>query len=466
MNVQRLFASYERTDRSVIRPGETHFGFLDRTAIEPFPRLRQLLDRWFSDLPDEQQAEMRTRLIGKDERQSLAAFWELYLHACMRAAGYGIDFHPHTPEGKGHPDFLVDAGSTSFYLEATIVGSSDAERGNARREAKVQAAIDSQIRSPNFLLGLSAEIPSSEPSIPRLKASIEGWLNELNPDQVQAAFDQAGWGALPRREWKEGSWTIELTAYPKRPEQRGHPSDSSIGFISSGAGWLNDVGRFRVAVAKKAKHYGKLDRPLVIAVLCDVLGMDGDTIDQALFGRHQVAVSLRGQEVVMRPSRGHQALWRSASGQVNRGVAGLLIGIRINPFRNPATILERAPRLWHNPWTTMPVGPLCWPTRRFGKDTGDVIDEPGVPPTELFGVPAGWLDEPYPPAWIRSLEKQIAQHEKKVDDFRANPTVRPGMEKLPKEVIEKQQQERIRHLEKEIETFKKNIEKYKTGELK
>ncbi|MDA8448050.1 hypothetical protein [Paracidovorax valerianellae] len=37
---------------------------------------------------------------------------------------------------------------------------------------------------------------------------------------------------------------------------------------------------------------------------------------------------------------------------------------------------------------------------------------------------------------IGSLEKQIAQHEKKLLEFMNNPTVRPGMENQPLEVIE------------------------------
>lgn len=39
------------------------------------------------------------------------------------------------------------------------------------------------------------------------------------------------------------------------------------------------------------------------------------------------------------------------------------------------------------------------------------------------------------------------------------------MENLPKDVIQKQQQRRIKHLEAEINTFKKNIEKIKRGEI-
>jgi hypothetical protein len=65
---------------------------------------------------------------------------------------------------------------------------------------------------------------------------------------------------------------------------------------------------------------------------------------------------------------------------------------------------------------------------------------------------------------IRSLEKRIAEHEQKLAEFRANPTVRPGMEGQPKGAIDAAQQSRIKHLEKEIRTFKENIDKLKRGE--
>lgn len=65
---------------------------------------------------------------------------------------------------------------------------------------------------------------------------------------------------------------------------------------------------------------------------------------------------------------------------------------------------------------------------------------------------------------IRSLEKRIAEHHEKLADFKANPTVRLGMEGQPESVIKAAQESRIRHLEKEIQTFKENIEKLKGGQ--
>ncbi len=64
---------------------------------------------------------------------------------------------------------------------------------------------------------------------------------------------------------------------------------------------------------------------------------------------------------------------------------------------------------------------------------------------------------------IRSLEKQIAAHEAKLAEFIKNPTVRPGMEGQSQAVIKAAQEARIRHLQREIDAFKGNIEKLKNG---
>jgi len=47
--------------------------------------------------------------------------------------------------------------------------------------------------------------------------------------------------------------------------------------------------------------------------------------------------------------------------------------------------------------------------------------------------------------------------------FKANPTIRPGMEGQSPETIERRQAARIQHLESELRTFRANIEKIKKG---
>jgi RHS repeat-associated protein len=52
---------------------------------------------------------------------------------------------------------------------------------------------------------------------------------------------------------------------------------------------------------------------------------------------------------------------------------------------------------------------------------------------------------------IGSLAKQMAKHEAKNEKFMANPTVRPGMENLPKATVEKQQAQRVMDIKVEIQ---------------
>jgi len=60
---------------------------------------------------------------------------------------------------------------------------------------------------------------------------------------------------------------------------------------------------------------------------------------------------------------------------------------------------------------------------------------------------------------VRSLQKQIREHHQKIQDFKNNPTVRPGMENQPADIIAKQHQARLDHLYREIRTFENNIYK-------
>jgi RHS repeat-associated protein len=67
---------------------------------------------------------------------------------------------------------------------------------------------------------------------------------------------------------------------------------------------------------------------------------------------------------------------------------------------------------------------------------------------------------------IESLQKQIDKHQQKLEDFKTAPTVRPGMENMPKEMIEQQQKARMEHLTKEMQTFRDNISKIQNGATK
>ena len=60
---------------------------------------------------------------------------------------------------------------------------------------------------------------------------------------------------------------------------------------------------------------------------------------------------------------------------------------------------------------------------------------------------------------IKSYEKRIQEHKDKLQKFKEDPTVKPGMENRSPNEIKMQQESRIKHLQHEIDVFEKNIEK-------
>jgi RHS repeat-associated protein len=52
---------------------------------------------------------------------------------------------------------------------------------------------------------------------------------------------------------------------------------------------------------------------------------------------------------------------------------------------------------------------------------------------------------------VKSLAKQMEKHEQKLEDFKTNPTVRPGMEHMPQERIQAQQAQRAEDIKVEIQ---------------
>jgi hypothetical protein len=109
-----------------------------------------------------------------------------------------------------------------------------------------------------------------------------------------------------------------------------------------------------------------------------------------------------------------------------------------------------------------------WQWRRAEADRGDDSQE-AVGANSAAGSPPPDDEDPQRDLTkeekraIKSYEKRIAEHEQKLAEFKANPTVRPGMEGQPQEVIQRQQAVRIQHLETEIRTFRANIDKITSG---
>src|ERR1700689_3333476 len=115
-----LFSTGLRTSQEPKGHSESDYAFLDRSARIPSERVRELLDEWYSQLPNEARASIRVRFADADPGHHLGALWELYLHETFRRLRCEVDLDIGR-EDPDHPrpDFLLAQGGVRFFLEAT-----------------------------------------------------------------------------------------------------------------------------------------------------------------------------------------------------------------------------------------------------------------------------------------------------------------------------------------------------------
>src|SRR5215213_5282926 len=168
-----LFDVFHRTDPSPRGHQESIFSFLNRVDQPFWERIREELERWYADYPDEQRGfDLRQRFRRPEPNQHFGAWWELYLHRLFRCLGFHVEVEPSVRGGK--PDFRITRETDSLLVEATtsFSGIVDEERQPAR-EAAVLAAVDAA-RNPNFTVRLEVEeLGDEQPKVREIVEPLE-----------------------------------------------------------------------------------------------------------------------------------------------------------------------------------------------------------------------------------------------------------------------------------------------------
>lgn len=200
-----VFDDRVRTDPSPASHSENSAAFLNRVAGGYLDQIRGLVEDWASRVPDAGRRDIVARLRSSSDRQSGAAFWELYLHETFVRAGYAVELHP-SVDGPRPPDFHVTRGAERFYVEATCLFGAATDGGAIARRQALYDAVE-RINSPNFFLSIDVEvIGSNAPATGQLRRDLERWLAGLDPDATDLVLgrERAGEYFL----WEEQGWQI------------------------------------------------------------------------------------------------------------------------------------------------------------------------------------------------------------------------------------------------------------------
>lgn len=381
-------------DPSPASHGESHAEFLDRVSGPYWDQVRGLIEDWFSRLDSEAQGDVRGRLRSKDDRQSSAAFFELYIHECLLRMGYTVTCHPELDGTSRRPDFLAEKDGRSLYVEARSVSSSDIMVARAARTNAIYKSLD-KMNSPNFFLWIDVVEQSDAPlGVRPLRGKLEKWLDGLDPDEYMPA-EGGRRSDLPGYVHEDAGWKIDFRAFPKSLGARGRKGARPLGIFGGGeAEWIQGEDGIRSALTDKGSAYGSLDVPFVVAVASNSVSLDDDDVLNALYGTEMVKFRTYAdgtQETAM--VRKANGFWRRGDHWDHRGVSAVLVVKDLHP----AFVGRQTHTIWEHPDPGFPVDGLpIW--RRSVIEKGAVtFVVPERSQAEWFGLGDPWpVGEPFP----------------------------------------------------------------------
>lgn len=342
----KLFDDVVRSDHSPAGYGDVDFDYLNCSANEPIRRIREVLEDWFSRYTESEKSELRQRFRSSEDYVHFSAFFELWLNELLLRLGCSVKVHPTLPNTSRRIDFLVESPEDNHcYLEAIhITGESGAE---SKAQSRLNTLYDSlnYLDSPHFFIHLSVSgTPKTPVPCNKIRSSLERELSNLNPQLVNHFTSLGRFDLLPH--WRFEHDGLRITCYPtlKPKELIGAADVRTLGSISFG-GIIDSERSIRDAVIAKAKRYGVLDLPLVVAInVTDPFITERDVL-RALYG----SVSAGSESERLNDSRG---VW------VNNTwtrLSAVLVSRKVRPDR----MVNVPICLYHNPQPKRPyVGEL------------------------------------------------------------------------------------------------------------
>ena len=391
----RLFDEKPRNYAKPAHRAETTYSFLNRTSKPEFERVRDMLERWVERLPEKQQrstvANMRRTPPGSqdDEIQFNAAFFELFLHEFLCGTGSEIVVEPEI-DGLT-PDFevteeLEDGNQLTYVIEAKDI---DLERGTKLEkhwnELTVLDTLD-EISSPDFDLHIRMEGRlESTPRKAQISQKFEKLLREAKYEEIlhiSQGNQRFNLEHLPSASFSHGSWMMTGYLMPVSPEHRGQTM-GFVGSVSMGADYVNDIGKTKDRLERKAKKYKNVEN-LIIALRCDI---SNNRLDEVLFGSQQYTFHVHHDPTNTTPlpepyyNQKLNGFWFNPRGPTRQHVIGVVAFYGVHPGN-----LDKSRAVFYsNPYLAKPMPPWTKLITHAEYSDGEIRIVEGVPSHTFLG---------------------------------------------------------------------------------
>ena len=328
---------------------QSHFAFVNDNKVgRDTSEIRAKCEYWFERIPEAKRPGLRKRFRSRRDDQHDGAFFELLLHELFLRLDCEVEFEPHV--GELTPDFRVSQGEISIYVDATSVGLTSNPFHPSRNEQEVIDTLNT-LSSPHFSLWIDVD-GKLQRTIPKreLAGRVERLLNDYDPEEVRARIAKFGRHETPFEEIKYADWTLTIWLVPTPEDGSLTNSERPIVKGRYRAKWIDRISSVREALREKAKKYGELHAPLVIAVNalnpfyspeeCDADVLWGDLCVQYELGAND-------RTLYVRQSNG---FWSSERGSRTAGVLSVQKADMLN-------MSQAAGRLHVNPGNDSPAMP-------------------------------------------------------------------------------------------------------------
>ena len=317
-----------------------------------------------ADYPAGHKGDLRARFRTRDHNHA-AAFFELYLHQIVSRLGLSPEVHPVPESGKGRPDFAITGARESrCYIEASVLmkrrWDSDDPLENEILEA-IDAVAEPQPTKIAVSVSTKGTLRRSHQKAP-LQREVREWLDSVDPISLSTTNFAHNPSLCIRRD----AWVAELVAF-------GHLSRQSRRLIHAGptkAGF-SDLGSLLAQNLKvKVKHYGTLDRALILAINTnDVFTYDSD--------EHEALLETR------------DGIWRSDSAARHQRIHGVLFFRGLLP-NNMHTVVAH---LYLNPNTRADIPEELLKLNCMWQRNGKWHLKKGMSLGEALELPEDWPGE-------------------------------------------------------------------------
>jgi hypothetical protein len=369
-----LFDKRERTDSSPKRANESTFAFYNRIAEPYFDRERALLEEWVAGLLPTLRERVISDLRSGNDSKWTSGWFEMYLDRLFRGLDFSVIYEPEVAGSVRRPDFLVmDGDGASAYVEARAVFGPS---GPEQRRRQIEEAV-SRVAHPR--LSVWVEWDEEGPNSPRvgaLQRQLQEWLDSLDVEELEALLPVRRQQDLPAFVWSNGGWRLVFTPWVKSTtNEKTTRLPTLVGSIF-GMTLSRDRDAIQRAMKRKASRYGRLDRPLVVALLCNHVFVDDEDVVNALYGSTGVRITMTGAGEIIgqEPVRNRDGLWR---GPLPRPSHTTMSALMLCRQLFPASILSSKPKIWLHPEPRHALGvKLPFPSVSLDLDRGLMEERP------------------------------------------------------------------------------------------